>query len=131
MKMVRIKARLMLARGLIYCHYDTLKNKAGKVIGVIVIGRHISELHQHITEISHIMLLRIVATIFLLGRNLFISVNPWFTMNHNILNHLTLLKKGDIPDEPLEASTNDEMGKLAMGINLLADSLREKGMLRK
>ncbi len=120
-----------VAGGMIYCRYETLKNKSGETVGAVVVGRHIAELEQHIQKVSRIIFVSIAVTILLLGIILFLYIGRWLAMIRKIVGHLKILEKGDIPAVPLCSSTNDEMKTLVDGINLLSIALEEKEILRQ
>ena len=116
---------------MIYSRYNALEDTDGNVIGVIVVGRNISELQRQAGQVVHTMSASIVAAVLLLGGILFLFVNRWISTIRKIAIHLKRIEKGDLPDAPLASHTKDEMGLLVTGINLMVDSLREKEALRK
>ena len=120
-----------VAGGMIYSRYNALEDTDGNVIGVIVVGRNISELQRQAGQVVHTMSASIVAAVLLLGGILFLFVNRWISTIRKIAIHLKRIEKGDLPDAPLASHTKDEMGLLVTGINLMVDSLREKEALRK
>ena len=117
--------------GMIYCRYNTLRDKDGNVIGAIVVGRNISELKQQVNEVIGAMSGGVIAALLLLGALLFLFVNRWISAIRKIVIHLRVIEDGGLPEKPLAFRAEDEMGTLITGINHMVDSLREKEALRK
>ena len=120
-----------VAGGMIYCRYNALKNEQGKTVGVIVVGRNISELKAQVNTVMRTMSINIVGAVFLLGSILMLVVNRWTRAIGVIVVYLKKIERGAIPDDALKSQTDDEMGTLVTGINHMVDSLREKEALRK
>ena len=120
-----------VAGGMIYCRYNTLKDRDGKVVGGIVVGRNISELQQQINGVIRTMAINVILALLLLGILSFFLANRWISIIGRVVNYLKIIELGKIPDEPLSAHSADEMGTLVTGINLMVDSLREKEALRR
>ena len=117
--------------GMIYCRYNTLKDKDGNVIGAIVVGRNISELKHQVNEVIGAMSGGVIAALLLLGMLLFLFVNRWISAIRKIVDHIRIIEDGGLPEKPLAFRAEDEMGTLLTGINHMVDSLREKEALRK
>ena len=120
-----------VAGGMIYCRYNALKNEKDETVGVIVVGRNISELKAQINSVMRTMSLSIVGAVFVLGSILMFAVNRWTAAIGKIVVYLKIIEKGSIPEGQLTFHTDDEMGTLVTGINHMVDSLREKEVLRK
>ncbi len=125
------KGEANVAGGMIYCQYNTLKNREGEVVGVIVVGRYITELRHHVNGVIQALSFSVGAALILLGVILFLFVNRWISIIRQIVSHLKILEEGHIPENPLSFSAKDEMQTVVTGINHLVDSLREKEILRK
>lgn len=120
-----------VAGGMIYCRYNALKDERGETVGVIVVGRNISELKAQIDEVVRATSIGIVVAVIALGSILMYVVNRWIVVISNILSHLKVIEMGGIPDGSLTFPADDEMGTLVTGINHMVDSLREKEELRR
>ena len=119
-----------VAGGMIYCLYDTLKDRDGNVIGAIVVGRSIAELKAQINHtITRVILAGVIVT--LLGCIiLFMLINRWVSSLSTATLFLQQIEKGHIPEERMKEDVPGEMSILMQGINSLADTLRENDELR-
>lgn len=119
-----------VAGGMIYCRYDTLKDKNGTVIGAIVVGRSISELKRQVSNTLR-SVIALVILVLLLGSVLLIFLaNRWVQALRRATDHVQQIEKGQIPEEKLPKTNLQEANILSQGINSLADTMRENEELR-
>ena len=119
-----------VAGGMIYCRYDTLKDKDGQVIGAIVVGRGISELRAQIDRTTRTAIFAGIAVILAGVLLLFLLINRWVTSLRRATRFLQRIGEGDIPGERMNEQGPEEVNILMQGINSLADTLRENEELR-
>ena len=111
---------------MIYCLYRNMRDYQGNIIGAMVVGRSIEELHAQAgrARTRAISIIVVALTIALTGMLLIIS---------KFTNELTKTKgylqeigTGEFPDTPLEVNTKDEIEDMANIINDMTKSLKEK-----
>ena len=119
-----------VAGGMIYCRYDTLKDKDGNVIGAIVVGRSIEELRKDVSDTTRSVIRLGLAVIILGSLLLILLVNRWVQAFGRATDHVQKIEKGIIPEEKLMTTNLREADILSQGINSLADTLRENEELR-
>ncbi|MBO5565524.1 MAG: diguanylate cyclase, partial [Lachnospiraceae bacterium] len=119
-----------VAGGMIYCRYDTLKDKDGNVIGAIVVGRGISELRAQINRTTRTAVISGAAFILLGILILFLIMNRWVGGLRKATSFLRQIEGGDIPKERMSERGPEEISAMMQGINSLADTLHENDELR-
>ena len=119
-----------VAGGMIYCRYDTLKDKDGNVIGAIVVGRSIEELKREVNNTIRSVIIFGIAVIVLGSVLLFLLVNRWVQALRRATDHVQRIEKGIIPEDKLKTTNLREADILSQGINSLADTMRENEELR-
>ena len=119
-----------VAGGMIYCRYDTLKDRDGKVIGAIVVGRGIEELKAQIADTLQNVIYAGVAIIVLGCTLLILIMNRWVSAMKKSTLFLNEIETGNIPDRRLTKQGLTEVDILNQGINSLADTLEENEKLR-
>lgn len=119
-----------VAGGMIFCRYETLKDKDGNVIGAIVVGRSIQELRNQIAQTTRAVIFAGISAIIIGGVILFLLMNRWVTALNRSTQFLTQIETGDIPKDRLRSQGLKEVDILNQGINSLADTLKENEELR-
>ena len=119
-----------VAGGMIYCRYDTLKDRDGDVIGAIVVGRGIEELKRQISDTLRSVIFAGVAVIVLGCVLLILIMNRWVSAMRRSTLFLQEIETGKIPERRLTKQGLTEVDILNQGINSLADTLEENEKLR-
>ena len=119
-----------VAGGMIYCRYETLKNKAGDVIGAIVVGRGINELKAQISRTIRTVIYAGIAAMIIGIILIYLIMNRWIVAMRKSTSFLEEIEKGDIPKDRLKSQGLKEVDILNQGINSLADTLTENEELR-
>ena len=119
-----------VAGRMIYCRYDTLKDRNGKVIGAIVVGRGIEELKAQIAHTIRIVIFAGIAAIVLGCVILLLIMNRWVGALGRSTRYLEEIETGNIPEDRLKPMGLKEVDILNEGINSLADTLKENEELR-
>ncbi len=110
----------------IYCLYKKLIGPDGNVIGVVAVGHSVEELKStgvrvYVRIFDAVFVLLILATAGIL-----IIIYRWLRSMNKAKGYLERIGTGVFPEEPLEFGTRDEMDDMAVCINEMTASLREK-----
>lgn len=120
-----------VAGGMIYCRYNTLKDKDGNVVGAIVVGRNISELQAQVREVMRMLILVVILAVGSAVIALIFILSHWTNTIGEITEYLSLIAAGIIPEDSLTAtSTTGELQTLIDGVNSMTTTLRENEALR-
>lgn len=121
----------VVAGGLIFCRYETLKNENNEIIGAIVVGRNINELKSQIgTSVNRITALMFMIVVICCV--IIVSILArWISSITVITDYLYSLRNGIMPSEQLRLRSEDEMSLISESINQMVDSLKENTILRK
>ena len=119
-----------VAGGKIFCLYETLLDKDGKIVGAVVVGRNISELKEIIKSSIRNMTLVLIGCFALLSIVL-ITVTVKISASANkIIGYVKRIEMDDIPEENLLVKSRDELESIANSINSMVVSVKENAVLQ-
>ncbi len=110
----------------VFCLYKTLNDDAGKVVGVIVVGRDISVLQNQTRSAERTLFWIIMIDMLLVAIGLNAFIFRWIAKLDAVNNYLRDISGGTFPEEPLNLHTKDELMVTAQCINEMTESLKEK-----
>ncbi len=111
--------------GYIYCVYNTIKDVKGNVIGAVVVGRSMSELQERTMDASKNIIFIIVLLVALSALGFVVVTQKWTHSVTKIQQYLKRISSGELPEDPLELKTKDEIGYVANTVNEMVTSLKE------
>ncbi len=114
-----------VAGGQIYCYYKTLKNNAGEVVGVIVVGRSMEAINAAASRATRSIIILVVIIILIVGASIYLLLNRSTKLIESMEDYLQRIGNGELPEDKLELNTKDEIGDVAVSINEMVESLRE------
>lgn len=115
-----------------YCLYRKIVSETNEneIIGAIVVGRSIGELNSKIVKANTRIVVFIASAFFLMVFGLSIIIVRWIRGIKRSQHYLNRIGRGELPSEPLEIKTRDEMEEMAMIINEMNSSLKEKDRMK-
>lgn len=107
-----------------YAAYRPLKNSSGATIGMIFVGLSVHEMDDiihtfiffTIAAIVGIVVVCVIASNFLIGKAI--------GMLDEVVDYVQKISSGNLKISDLEIHTEDEIGTLAKGVNLMRDALQ-------
>lgn len=115
----------------IFSLYNALFDEKGDIVGAMVVGRNITELKAQTSnsarKISYAMLFILVAC----GLFMIFLTSKWTRAIKVISDYLKQIENGNIPEQKLSLSTQDEMSLIAESVNRMVASLEENTNLRR
>ncbi|MCQ2551507.1 MAG: SpoIIE family protein phosphatase [Clostridia bacterium] len=110
----------------IFCVYQNLLNKDGKVVGCVAVGRSVEELSEEAGRYEGYIDWALLFLILLASVAVLLYFKRTSDTIVNIKKYLDRIGKGDFPEEPLKGKRNDELGLVINSINVMKKSLMEK-----
>lgn len=113
----------------VFCLYKLLKDEAGNSVGIIVVGRNVSELRENAEIVGGKFLKFIILSVLLACVILIVFLGLWLRSVNRIRMRLAEVADGHLPEQPLRITSRDELGQVTDSINKMVESLREKERL--
>ena len=110
----------------VYCYYKALYNKAGEIVGAIVVGRSMEDMKQLVRNASTSMFVIIIIIILLTGIAMILITHKWIKSVNKTQAYLKRIGDGELPDDPLVLNSRDEISDVAVSVNDMVKSLKEK-----
>lgn len=111
---------------MIYCRYETIRDKDGNIVGAVSNGRSAEEMEWLIHKQKIRGFILIIAAMTLMSCGLGVIVFSMLSAIKKIKKRLKLIGTGEFPEKPLVLKSDDEMSEVAQSINEMVESLREK-----
>lgn len=111
---------------MVFCLYHTLKDSDGEVVGVIVVGRSIEDMHEETRQAERRLFIYVIIAMLLVAAGLNIFVFMWIAKLDTVNNYLRDISTGTFPDKPIDLLTKDELSVTVQCINEMTESLKEK-----
>lgn len=116
---------------MVFCRYELLRDRDGNIVGIISDGRSVEEMYALASrqKTTGILLTSCTVLLLIVGLGLMIS-----SMVHSIgiiTARLRQVGAGELPEDPLPITGNDEISEITKSVNDMVDNLRESQRMRK
>lgn len=116
---------------MVFCRYELLRDHDGNIVGIISDGRSVEEMVALASRQKMTGILLISGTVLLLSVGLGLMISSMVHSIGVITARLREVGAGELPEDPLPITGNDEISEITKSVNDMVENLRENQQMRK